>query len=290
MSAKPAMTALHGPMPAAAGIGLRKQHHHAVLSELPQIAWFEAHTENYFADGGPQIAFLERIRERYPLSLHGVGLSLGSTDALNRDHLVRLRRAVARFRPALVSEHLSWSSVDGLFSNDLLPLPYTEEALRHVSARISIVQDFLGRRILIENVSSYLEYRCSRITEWDFLAAVAAESGCGILLDINNIYVAAHNHGFDSMRYLEAIPRSAVEELHLAGHTPVQIDGRALLIDTHNGPVSEPVWALYREALLRFGPVPTLIEWDAEIPALAILVAEADKANALQRSLYADAA
>jgi hypothetical protein len=183
---------------------------------------------------------------------------------------VRLRRAVARFRPALVSEHLSWSSVDGLFSNDLLPLPYTEEALRHVSARISIVQDFLGRRILIENVSSYLEYRCSRITEWDFLAAVAAESGCGILLDINNIYVAAHNHGFDSMRYLEAIPRSAVEELHLAGHTPVQIDGRALLIDTHNGPVSEPVWALYREALLRFGPVPTLIEWDAEIPALAI--------------------
>ncbi len=277
-------------MPAAAGIGLRKQHHLDVLAETPRVAWFEAHSENYFSDGGPHIDCLERIREQYPLSLHGVGLSLGSTDALNRDHLERLRRTVQRFRPALISEHLSWSSVGGLFANDLLPLPYTEEALRHVSARISIVQDVLGRQILIENVSSYLEFQCSRIAEWDFLAAVAAESGCGILLDVNNVYVAAHNHGYDCVQYLNAIPRSAVQELHLAGHTSVRLDGRELLIDTHSAPVADAVWALYRTALLRFGPVPTLIEWDAQIPALSELVAEADMANAVQRNLYADAA
>lgn len=277
-------------MPAAAGIGLRKQHHLDVLADSPRVAWFEAHSENYFAEGGPHIDCLERIREQYPLSLHGVGLSLGSTDPLNPDHLERLRRTVQRFRPALISEHLSWSSVGGVFANDLLPLPYTEEALRHVSARISIVQDVLGRQILIENVSSYLEFQCSRIAEWDFLAAVAAESDCGILLDVNNVYVAAHNHGYDCARYLNAIPRSAVQELHLAGHTAVSLGGRELLIDTHSAPVSDAVWALYRTALLRFGPVPTLIEWDAQIPALGTLVAEADKANAVQRSLYADAA
>ncbi len=277
-------------MPAAAGIGLRKQHHLDVLEALPQVGWFEAHSENYFSEGGPHIACLERIRAHYPLSLHGVGLSLGSTDPLNREHLERLRRSVARFEPALVSEHLSWSSVGGRFANDLLPLPYTEEALRHVSARIAIVQDVLGRQILVENVSSYLQFQCSRIPEWDFLAGVAAESGCGILLDLNNVYVAAHNHGIDCTRYLESIPRAAVQELHLAGHTPVNIDGRELLIDTHAGPVSDAVWALYREALWRFGPLPTLIEWDAEIPALPTLVAEADKANAMQRKLYADAA
>src|SRR5271165_4920315 len=232
-------------MPAAAGIGLRKQHHHEVLAALPKVAWFEAHSENYFSDGGPHIACLERIRAHYPLSLHGVGLSLGSTDPLDREHLERLRRAVERFQPALVSEHLSWSSVGGRFANDLLPLPYTEEALRHVAARISIVQDTLGRQILVENVSSYLEFECSRIAEWDFLAGVAAESGCGILLDVNNVYVAAHNHGTDSARYLDAIPRATVQELHLAGHTALNIDGRELLIDTHAGPVCDPVWALY---------------------------------------------
>ena len=290
MNSNRASIAPHGPMPAAAGIGLRKQQHLDVLADSPRVAWFEAHSENYFAEGGPHIDCLERIREQYPLSLHGVGLSLGSTDALNRDHLERLRLTVQRFRPALVSEHLSWSSVGGLFANDLLPLPYTEEALRHVSARISIVQDVLGRQILIENVSSYLEFQCSRIAEWDFLAAVAAESDCGILLDVNNVYVTAHNHGYDCARYLNAIPRSAVQELHLAGHTPVSLGGRELLIHTHSAPVSDAVWALYRTALLRFGPVPTLIEWDAQIPALSELVAEADKANAVQRSLYADAA
>ncbi len=290
MNAHVASNAPQGPMPAAAGIGLRKQHHHEVLEGLPKVAWFEAHSENYFSEGGPHIDYLERIRAQYPLSLHGVGLSLGSTDPLDREHLECLRRAVARFEPALISEHLSWSSVGGRFANDLLPLPYTEEALRHVSSRISIVQDFLGRQILVENVSSYLQFQCSQMAEWDFLAGVAAQSGCGILLDINNVYVAAHNHGTDCMRYLEAIPRAAVQELHLAGHASVRIDDRELLIDTHDGPVSEAVWSLYRDALRRFGPLPTLIEWDARIPALPVLVAEADKANAMQRSLYADAA
>ena len=277
-------------MPAAAGIGLRAQHHAQVLNDSPAVAWLEAHSENYFAAGGAAIADLERIRSRYPLSLHGVGLSLGSTDPLDILHLQNLRRAVARFEPVLVSEHLSWSSVGGRFANDLLPLPYTEEALQHVSARIRIVQDFLERQILIENVSSYLEFSCSRITEWDFLAGVAAESGCGLLLDINNLNVSAHNHGFDAMKYLAAVPRARVQELHLAGHSRIAAEGRELLIDTHDSPVCPAVWALYREALARFGPVPTLIEWDADLPALPALVGEADRANAIIAGVHAVAA
>ncbi len=268
-------------LPAAAGIGLRAQHHLEVLSQSPRVAWFEAHSENYFAEGGARVACLDRIRSRYPLSLHGVGLSLGSADPLNREHLGHLKRTVRRFDPMLVSEHLSWSSAGGLHANDLLPLPYTEEALRHVSSRIAAVQDHLGRQILIENVSSYLEFACSRLTEWDFLAGVAAESGCGILLDVNNIHVAARNHGFDSHRYLQAIPQAAVQELHLAGHSRVSWGEREILIDTHGTPVGEEVWDLYRAALRRFGALPTLIEWDADIPPLPVLVGEADKANAV---------
>jgi len=277
-------------MPAHAGIGLRAQHHAEVLNERPAVGWFEAHSENYFADGGAHLDYLDRIRADYPLSLHGVGLSLGSADPLDREHLRRLARLSRRVEPALISEHLSWSSVGGTFANDLLPLPYTEEALRHVSAKIAQAQDLLGRRILIENVSSYLEFSCSRIPEWEFLAAVATTSGCGILLDLNNIYVSACNHGFDTQAYLEAMPRNAVEELHLAGHTPVIHDGRELLIDTHSAPVCADVWQLYQAALARFGEVPTLIEWDADLPPLAILVAEADKANSIREALYAHAA
>jgi uncharacterized protein (UPF0276 family) len=277
-------------MPACAGIGLRAQHHADVLEERPAVGWFEAHSENYFADGGAHLDYLDRIRADYPLSLHGVGLSLGSADPLDREHLRRLKRLSRRVEPALISEHLSWSSVGGTFANDLLPLPYTEEALGHVSAKIAQAQDLLGRRILIENVSSYLEFSCSRIPEWEFLAAVATTSGCGILLDLNNIYVSACNHGFDAQAYLEAMPRNAVEELHLAGHTPVIHDGRELLIDTHSAPVCADVWELYRAALARFGEVPTLIEWDADLPPLAILVAEADKANSIREALYAHAA
>lgn len=278
------------PVTSSAGIGLRAQHHADVLGQRPAVGWFEAHSENYFADGGAQIGFLERIRAHYPLSLHGVGLSLGSADPLDREHVRRLARLSQRVEPTLVSEHLSWSSVGGTFANDLLPLPYTEEALRHVSAKIAQVQDLLGRRILIENVSSYLEFTCSRIPEWEFLAAVATASGCGILLDLNNIYVSARNHGFAAQAYLEAMPRNAVEELHLAGHTPVIHGGRELLIDTHSAPVCADVWELYGAALTRFGAVPTLIEWDAQLPPLASLVAEADKANVIREALYAHAA
>jgi len=278
-----------GPLPAQAGIGLRAPHHLEVLGRPGAAAWFEAHTENYFADGGAHVQALMRIRADHPLSLHGVGLSLGSTDALCRTHLARVRRAVSRFQPALLSEHLSWSSIDGLFANDLLPLPYTEEALRHVSTRIAQVQDFLGMQILIENVSSYLQYRCSRLAEWEFLAGVAAESGCGILLDLNNIYVAAQNHGFDAWRYLDAIDPRDVKEIHLAGHSRAPIDGRELLIDTHGAPVCDAVWDLYRGAVSRFGARPTLIEWDTDIPALDVLLAEAAKADALRTDAEAHA-
>ncbi len=272
-------------MQAQVGVGLRAQHHldvlNGALDEAPQTAWLEAHTENYMADGGAHVRALSAIRERYPISLHGVGLSLGSCDPLDLAHLKRVRRALQRFEPTLVSEHLSWSSVDGRFANDLLPLPYTEEAVRTVSAHVAQAQDFLGRQILIENVSSYLEFSCSTLREWEFLAAVAAEAGCGILLDLNNIWVAACNHGFDPLHYLRGIDPSRVQELHLAGHSRVNIGGRELLIDTHGAPVCAEVWDLYRMALALFGARPTLIEWDTDIPALGVLMAEADKARAI---------
>jgi len=279
-----------GPMPEATGIGLRAQHHLEVLAHAPPVAWFEAHSENYFADGGSHVECLSRIRANYPLSLHGVGLSLGSTDEIDPLQLLRLRRAVARFEPALISEHLSWSSVGGRFANDLLPLPYSEEALRHVTSRITQVQDTLGRQILLENVSSYLQFTASTMTEWQFLAAVAAESGCGILLDLNNIYVAAQNHGFACEDYLQGIPADAVQEFHLAGHTQIEVDGRPLLIDTHGSPVCDAVWDLYRRALQRFGHVPALIEWDTDIPTMDALRAEAGKADSIRTAAHAIAA
>jgi uncharacterized protein (UPF0276 family) len=269
-------------IPACAGIGLRAQHHLQVIRDKPEAAWFEVHSENYFADGGAQVQALLKIRERYPLSLHGVGLSLGSTDPLNADHLSKLRRAIVRFEPGLVSEHLSWSSVGGRFANDLLPLPYTEEALRHVSRNISRTQDALGRQILIENVSSYLQFKQSSMPEWAFVAAVAAEAGCGILLDINNIYVAAHNHGLDAYQYLQAIPVGCVQEFHLAGHRATDVNGQSVLIDTHDGPVIDAVWDLYAAAVKRFGAIPALIEWDTDIPDFSVLQAEANKAEAVR--------
>lgn len=278
-----------GPIPAAAGIGLRAQHHADVLSGS-SAAWLEAHTENYFADGGPQVDALLEIRASYPLSLHGVGLSLGSTDPLNTQHLRNVRRTAERFEPALLSEHLSWSSVGGRFANDLLPLPYTEEALRHVSERIAQVQDYLGRQILVENVSSYLEFACSHMPEWDFMAGIAEESRCGILLDLNNVYVSAQNHGFDAHQYLNALPPRAVQEFHLAGHDRIDWIGRQLLIDTHGAAVCDAVWDLYRTALLRFGALPTLIEWDTDIPALDVLLEEADKADSIRAHVHAVAA
>jgi hypothetical protein len=279
-----------GPIPARAGIGLRAPHSEELLATRPAAAWLEVHSENYFADGGLAVAQLERIRRDYPLSLHGVGLSLGSTDALNAEHLAKLKRAVERFAPALVSEHLCWVSVGGAYLHDLLPLPYTEEALAHVVARIAQVQQYLGRQILVENVSSYLEFEHSTIPEWEFLREAAARSGCGILLDVNNVYVSAMNHGFDPRCYLEAIPAQDVGEIHLAGYSERRVDGTALLIDTHDRPVADPVWELYAHALELTGPKPTLIEWDSELPPLSVLLDEAAKADVMLARRHAAAA
>jgi uncharacterized protein (UPF0276 family) len=278
------------PVPAVAGIGLRTVHQEQILRDEPPLGWLEVHSENYFADGGRQIELLMGIRASYPLSLHGVGLSMGSTDPLDGAHLRKLKRLVDRSEPALVSEHLSWGSVDGSHLNDLLPLPLTEEALRHMIARVGQVQDHLGRQILIENISSYLQFTHSHLTEWDFLAALAEESGCGLLLDVNNVYVSACNHGFDARRYLAALPAARVQELHLAGHTRNHYGDRDILIDTHSTTVCDAVWALYDSALERFGAVPTLIEWDAQIPPLEVLMAEAHKAQRRLERLHAVAA
>lgn len=268
-------------IPASAGIGLRAPHYQEVTESRPAIGWFEVHSENYFGDGGQPLFFLEQVRRHYPVSLHGVGLSLGSVDPLNLDHLKKLRSLIARYEPGLVSEHLCWSSVGGRYLNDLLPLPYTEEALAHVAARIMQTQDYLKRQILVENVSSYVQYRHSTLNEWEFVVEVARRSGCGILLDINNIYVNAVNQNFDPLRYLHAIPRGLVQELHLAGFAVNREADREILIDHHGAPVTEAVWALYHEALQYFGPTPTLIEWDTEIPSLSVLLAEARHAQTL---------
>jgi len=258
-----------------AGIGLRTPHVRQVRDERPAVPWLEVHSENYYADGGPALAALVRIRADYPLSLHGVGMSLGSTDPLDRTHLGKLARLIARTEPALVSEHLCWSGVGGRALNDLLPLPYTEEALAHVCARVAEVQDFLGRELLVENVSSYLAFADATIPEWEFVAAVTRRTGCKLLCDVNNIHVNAVNHGFDADAYLAALPRDAVAEIHLAGFQATD----TCLIDTHGAPVAPEVWALYRRAIARFGPVPTLIEWDTDIPPLATLLAEAATAQ-----------
>jgi uncharacterized protein len=273
-------------IPARAGIGLRAPHYRQLLKELPNIGWLEVHSENYFAEGGQPWHFLQRLREHYPISIHGVGLSLGSSDALSHVHLSNLARLIERIEPAMVSEHLSWSSVGGRYFNDLLPLPYAEEALGVVSRHIEQTQDFLGREILVENVSSYLQFAESTIPEWEFVGEVARRTGCGILLDVNNIYVSATNHGFDAARYLRAIPVAPVKEIHLAGHDH---NGRCL-IDTHGTHVADPVWALYRQALARFGQVPTLIEWDTDLPPLAELLGEAVKANFYLETPHAAAA
>jgi hypothetical protein len=260
-----------------AGIGLRAPHVAEVRATRPRAGWFEVHSENYFVDGGPALAALAAIRADYPLSLHGVGLSLGSTDPLDRGHLARLARLIARVEPALVSEHLCWSGVGGRHFNDLLPLPYTEEALAHVCDRVDAVQEALGRELLIENVSSYLAFAASTIPEWEFVAAVARRTGCRLLLDVNNIHVNAVNHGFDADAYVAAIPADAVAEIHLAGFDA----SGPCLIDSHGAPVAPEVWALYRRTIGRIGARPTLIEWDTDIPSFAALQREAATAQAM---------
>jgi uncharacterized protein (UPF0276 family) len=267
------------PIPAAAGVGLRFPHHRYVVDSNPQVAWFEVHTENYMG-GGKVPAYLDAIRRDYPISLHGVGLSLGSADGLDESHLERVRLAVERFEPGLVSEHLSWSVAGGTYLADLLPLPLTDEALVVVCANVDRVQARLKRRILVENPSSYLRFGHSSIPEWAFLAAVAERTGCGILCDVNNIYVSAWNHGWDARAYLGALPAGAVGEIHLAGHATRHLeDGRLLRIDDHGSHVAPEVWSLYEAALERFGAVPTLIEWDTDIPEFGTLQREAAQAQ-----------
>lgn len=280
----------HGPIPPRSGIGLRAEHYRDLLERRPPLAFVEVHSENYFGAGGAPHYFLEQARAHYPLSLHGVGLSLGSSDPLDREHLRRLKALIRRFEPAMVSDHLSWSSVGGVFLNDLLPLPYTEETLAHFSARVAQAQDYLGRELLIENPSSYLQYTESAIPEGEFLAAVASASGCGLLLDVNNIYVSSQNHGFDAHRYLQALPAAAVREIHLAGYTVNRYPEGAMLIDSHNALVSEPVWELYAHALRLLGPRPTLIEWDSDLPPLDTLLGQAGLADAILARATADAA
>lgn len=272
-------------VPAAAGIGLRFQHHQVVLETRPAIAWLEVHTENYFG-GGATPRTLDAIRRDYPLSLHGVGLSLGSAQGVDAAHLARVGEAVRRFEPGLVSEHLSWSVVDQAYLADLLPLPMTEEALAVVCRNVDAVQAAWGRRLLLENPSTYLQYAHSTIPEWEFLAAVARRTGCGLLCDVNNIFVSACNHGWDARDYLRALPRAAIGEIHLAGHAVRPLPGGGTLrIDDHGSRVCAQVWQLYAEALDLFGPVPTLIEWDNAVPGFAVLLEEAATAGTLLREV-----
>lgn len=265
------------------GVGLRAEHYRYVLSRRPAVPFYEVITENVMGprggSGGRPLEVLLRVREFSPVSLHGVSLNIGSVDPLDVDYLRRLRRLARVVDPLFVSDHLCWTGVEGENLHDLLPLPHTASTLRHVAARVSRAQDLLGRRLLIENVSSYLTYAEDDMSEWTFLAELSRRTGCGLLLDVNNVYVSSRNHGFDPEAYLKGLPKDRVMEMHLAGYS----DEGDLLIDTHDHPVSGPVWRLYRSAIGRFGPVPTLVEWDERIPPFPTLWAEARKAAAVQR-------
>lgn len=257
------------------GIGLRPKHFSQLLAARPQVAWLEAVSENYLAKGGRPVAVLEKVRRDVPVALHGVSLSIGAAEPLNQDYLEALAALVARIEPVIVSDHLCWGSHGGRYGHDLWPLPYTAEAVDHVAGRIGRVQDRLQRQILIENVSSYVSYRESEMPEWEFVRRIAEKADCGILLDINNIYVNAVNHGIDAADYLAGIPVAAVREMHLAGHEETD----DCLIDTHSRKIADPVWRLFADAVRLFGPCPALIEWDTDIPSLAVLLTEAATAD-----------
>ncbi len=260
------------------GLGLRREHFADLLETAPAgVDWFEAISENFMVAGGKPLAVLEHVRRDFPLVLHGVSLSIGGIDPLNADYLGRLAALIDRFQPAWVSDHLCWTGVDGLNLHDLLPLPYTAESLAHVAARVRRVQDRLGQRLVLENPSTYLSAAHNDMGEWEFLAALAEQADCLLLLDVNNVYVSACNHGFDPQRYLAAIPPARVVQLHLAGHSEVG----GFKIDTHDAPVCEAVWALYAQAVRRFPHAATLLERDANIPPLAELIGELDQARAL---------
>ncbi|MBI3448127.1 MAG: DUF692 domain-containing protein [Acidobacteria bacterium] len=260
------------------GVGLRRDHFERVLQAPTRVGWFEVISENFMVRGGRPLDVLTRVRRDYPVVLHGVSLSIGTTDPLDDAYLARLKDLAARVEPAWVSDHLCWTGVGGRNAHDLLPLPYTEESLDHVASRVARVQEALGRRIALENVSSYLTYTASDMTEWDFLREVAERSDCGILLDVNNIFVSSVNHRFDPVEYVEAIPVERVWQFHLAGHS----DHGTHLLDTHDHPVRDEVWDLYRHAVRRFGAIPALVEWDGNIPEWDRLEAESLRAKEIE--------
>ena len=268
-------------MSAVAGIGLRSQHFPDVLETPPDVGWLEIHSENFIAIGGPRLRALEQVRRDYPISCHSVGLSLGSAEGVDPLHVERLGRLYDGIEPVLISDHLSWSVCDGTYLNDLLPLPYTPEALDIVSRNISYVQDKLRRQLLIENPSTYLKFEFSSVPEWEFIDELVARTGCGVLLDVNNVFVSATNLGFSPTEYIRGIDGSTVCEIHLAGHTQRQIEGAQVLIDDHGSPVSSQVWRLFEQTLSLIGAKPTLIEWDTDIPPLDVLMREAEKAEGL---------
>ncbi len=260
-----------------AGIGLRSLHYQDIITQKPKVNWFEVLSDNYFCAGGLPLFHLEKIRQDYPVTLHGVGMSLGSTDPLDLDYLTRLKNLAAKVEPDLISDHLSWISVNGHYLNDLIPLVYTEEMMDFVASRILQVQEFLGRQILVENPSPYLSFTDSTMSEWEFIEGLVKKADCYLLLDVNNLYVNAINNGIDPLNYLDGIPPTRVKQIHLAGYE----EKENYLLDTHGYPVHPPVWELYQEALARFGALPTLIEWDTDIPCFEVLMAEANKAEKL---------
>jgi uncharacterized protein (UPF0276 family) len=273
------MSTLHG-----FGLGLRPQHYEQILAGDCRVDWLEILSENYLVPGGRALHYLDRIAERFPLAMHGVSLSIGGSDPLDRNYLRDLAQLARRVQPRLISDHLCWTGVDGVNLHDLMPLPYTDEAVQHVVSRIRQVQETLGRQLTIENVSSYADFTHSQFTEWEFLSAIVAESGCGLLLDVNNVYVNSVNHGFDPLHYLHGLPRQSVQQIHLAGHSD-DAAGSGLLIDTHDQPVCEAVWALYAAALQRFGAVPSMIERDDNMPPLDDLLAELNHARVIAQRI-----
>jgi uncharacterized protein (UPF0276 family) len=275
-------------IPRRAGVGLKPIHYRDIIETEPDVGFFEVHAENYMGAGGPPHRYLAAIRDRYPLSLHGVGLSIGGAERLDRDHLARLKDLIERYQPGLFSEHLAWSTHDGAFLNDLLPLPYTAETLARVVRHIEEVQETLRRQLLIENPSSYLAFAESTYSETDFIAEIVKRTGCWLLLDVNNVHVASTNLQCDPIRYIDEYPLRHVQEIHLAGYKrDADEKGRPLLIDAHDRPVDAIVWALYRHTVARIGSIPTLIEWDADVPSWPELAAEAERAEAIMISLDA---
>lgn len=261
------------------GIGLRMEHFEDIEQQQPDIPWFEVLSDNYLLEGTTQRDFLYSVRENYPVTFHGVGLSIGSTDPLNQDYLKRLKQLKNEIQPAWISDHLCWTSAHGIVTHDLIPLPYTDSVIKHIVERVLQVQDYLGESLVIENVSSYLQFKSTEMTEWDFINEITRQADCRLLLDVNNIYVSSQNHQFDATEYLFAMPKERVAEIHLAGYE----DRGTHLLDTHSRPVTPPVWELFKKAVEHVGDVPVLIEWDNDIPALERVIEEADKAENIRR-------